>query len=688
METKIIQMKTVKRSFLVILLLLVASTQSISAIEFLALGNDGSTQTEEGTCGVDKENLRWVFYPSTGVLEIVGSGAMADYGAHQAPWSHLEESISNVKLSPDITRIGDYAFFCCNVTSFDLPERLESIGYSAFDYTPWMQGQSNGPVYLDSWLITYIGDVPTTMFAIEEGTIGVADNALYKRGVKDIVFPKGLKYIGEAAFLSQPDLVSISFSEGLHSIGELAFGDCDKLISVNLPEGIAKIGYGAFSDCYALESIVLPGSLSSTGESAFASCPNLTNVLLSEGITRIDNSSFLSCTSLAGITLPNSLISIGSSSFYGTGITEIILPENVEKIEAAAFYGCPKLIKVTSLNRFPPEITMYSSFDVLGYDIDLYVPCRTFNDYKRNWNGFASITELECDCAKYKVTFTVYGEVVEVKEFSHDCEIELPNMKEVEGYTFTWRNVPDKMPDEDIIIYGEYVPNRYLITFKIDDEVIASDSLDYGTAIVAPEPPQKEGYTFDGWSEMIETVPAYDVTIEGGYSVNYYLLIYMVDGEVIQSDSVAYGAEIYLIDEPTKEGCTFSGWSEIPETMPASDVIISGTFAINQYIITYVIDGEVFATDTINYGESITIPEVPAREGYTFAWIDELPEIMPAKDIVINGAYTIITDVSHVVAKNEFLYIYTLDGKRVNKLRQGINIVLMKDGSVRKIFVK
>ena len=63
------------------------------------------------------------------------------------------------------------------MTSFDLPERLESIGNSAFDYTPWMQGQSNGPVYLDSWLITYIGDVPTTMFAIEEGIIGVADHA-------------------------------------------------------------------------------------------------------------------------------------------------------------------------------------------------------------------------------------------------------------------------------------------------------------------------------------------------------------------------------------------------------------------------------------------------------------------------------------------------------------------------------
>ena len=124
------------------------------------------------------------------------------------------------------------------------------------------------------------------------------------------------------------------------------------------------------------------------------------------------------------------------------------------------------------------------------------------------------------------------------------------------------------------------------------------------------------------------------------------------------------------------------------EEGPAGDVTISGTFDVNQYVITYIIDGEVFATDIINYGESITVPEVPARGGYTFAWVDEVPETMSAKDIVINGAYTIIADVSHVVAKDEILYICTVDGQRVNKLRQGLNIVWMKDGNVRKIFIK
>ena len=105
METSKTRIKKVLRLFFVLSLLLLTSTQSISAAESIGLGNDESTQTEESTCGVDKDNLRWIFYPLTGILEIVGSGAMADYGAHRAPWSHLEESICNVKLSPDITAL-------------------------------------------------------------------------------------------------------------------------------------------------------------------------------------------------------------------------------------------------------------------------------------------------------------------------------------------------------------------------------------------------------------------------------------------------------------------------------------------------------------------------------------------------------------------------------------------------------
>ena len=287
----------------------------------------------------------------------------------------------------------------------------------------------------------------------------------------------------------------------------------------------------------------------------------------------------------------------------------------------------------------------------------------------------------------YLLTFVVDGDTVQADSVVYGTEITAIDEPIKEGYTFSgWIEAPETMPAEDVTISGTFTINKYLVTFKIGDEVIAADSLEYGAVVVTPEAPEKEGHTFNGWDEVIETVPANDVTIEGSYSVNSYLLTYTVDGDIIQADSVTYGTAITLLDEPTKEGYTFSGWSKAPETMPAEDVTINGTFSINQYTVTYVIDGEVFAIDTITYGESITLPDVPIKEDYDFAWTDEIPETMPAKDIVINGSYT--TGIIKAIVEANVLYIYTTDGQRVNELRQGINIVLLKDGSIRKVFVK
>ena len=74
------------------------------------------------------------------------------------------------------------------------------------------------------------------------------------------------------------------------------------------------------------------------------------------------------------------------------------------------------------------------------------------------------------------------------------------------------------------------------------------------------------------------TMPAEDIVISGTFSVNYYTLTYLVDGEEYKSEHIAYGTEIKLLDAPVKEGYTFSGWSDAPMTMPAEDITIIGSF--------------------------------------------------------------------------------------------------------------
>jgi hypothetical protein len=191
----------------------------------------------------------------------------------------------------------------------------------------------------------------------------------------------------------------------------------------------------------------------------------------------------------------------------------------------------------------------------------------------------------------------------------------------------------------DVTYAGSYTVNYYTVTFKIGGEVIYSESLPYGSPIVAPEAPAVEGKVFSGWGKVAETVPAMDVTYEGHYINNPYEIIYYVDGVEYYRGLIEFGATIALIDEPTKEGHTFSGWSEVPATMPADDITITGTFTVNTYTVTFTIDGMVIASSTQEYGSAITVPSAPTREGYTFSGWGEVPTTMPASDVTYDATY-------------------------------------------------
>ena len=285
---------------------------------------------------------------------------------------------------------------------------------------------------------------------------------------------------------------------------------------------------------------------------------------------------------------------------------------------------------------------------------------------------------------RYALTFLIDGEVYWTDSLAEGATITLPETPVKEGYTFSgWGEVPETMPAEDVTISGFFTINKYLVTFVIDDEVIASDSLEYGASIVAPVAPEKEGHTFNGWGEVAETVPAEDVTYYGSYSVNSYLLTYVVDGATVQSDSVAYGSTIVALEEPTKEGHTFSGWGEVPETMPAEDVTISGFFTVNIYKVYYYVGDELVHTAEVPYGEAI--PEYvyePTAEGDVFVgWVGETYETMPAHDVTYTANIESgIEEIENSKLGIESSVIYDLHGRKIlvddlRELERGVYII-------------
>ena len=137
----------------------------------------------------------------------------------------------------------------------------------------------------------------------------------------------------------------------------------------------------------------------------------------------------------------------------------------------------------------------------------------------------------------------------------------------------------------------------------------------------------------DGWKDFL--------FIEEFDTGDVYTLSYVVDGVEYKTYKFAYGETITPEEEPTKEGYTFSGWSDIPETMPAEDVTVTGTFTINKYKLTYIIDGEEYKTYEVEYGAKITPEPTPTKEGYTFSGWSDIPETMPANDVKVYGTFSV-----------------------------------------------
>ena len=220
----------------------------------------------------------------------------------------------------------------------------------------------------------------------------------------------------------------------------------------------------------------------------------------------------------------------------------------------------------------------------------------------------------------------------------------------------------------------------------MDNEEYKSYEVAFKTAIT-PEPgPFKNGYTFSGWKELPETMPAHDVTVTGNFIINTYKLTYLIDGVEYAVYDYNYGIDITPEPVPVKEGYTFSGWSAIPTTMPARNVTVTGSFNINNYKLTYMIDGMVYKEVTYEYSANITPEPAPEGDYESFNWID-LPKTMPAYDVVVNASYT--TGISELMMSGKMdIRIYSLNGKLLNRPQKGINIIKYKDGTTKKVVIK
>ena len=297
-----------------------------------------------GNCGINGDNVKWS-YDDNGHLRITGTGDMRAYTENYcAPWYKYSDYIVSVVIDPDVTGIGDYAFYWCDkLTSVTIPDSVTGIGGYAFYCCKALTG---------------------------------------------ITIPNSVTSIGGSAFANCTALTSVVIPGSVTCIGEHAFDYCTELTSVTIQDGVESIGARAFYLCYKLEDIAIDGIVASIGKNVFESTAyydddaNWENGVLyigkcliaadqsiaeeytvKSGTKTIADEAFLYYVSLTGITLPDGIVYIGDNAFNDChNLTGIEIPKSVAHIGNNAFYNC---VNLTDISVADGNVAYYSENGIL-----------------------------------------------------------------------------------------------------------------------------------------------------------------------------------------------------------------------------------------------------------------------------------------------------------------------------------
>lgn len=419
----------------------------------------------------------------------------------------------------------------------------------------------------------YKGDIvipETITYEDKEYTVtAIGESAFFQRNITSITFPNSITSVGRAAFYCCSLLDSVVLPEKVTVIGDMLFANCTSLRRVVIPEGLTLIDNSAFNSCHSLDSLIIPNSVTRIEDWAFAGCKGLTYVEMSRGLTyvgrgafgdcsalktviipdlsswsminfgdynsnpltttktlKINNEeirdlvipddvtyigdyAFRGCTSITSVTMGEHVTKIGTSAFYGCkNCASITIGENVTSIGSWAFYGCSAMTSLTSLPRKVPSTTSNSFDSAIKDQTILYVPSAALEAYssKAPWSDFYDIVAL---------------------------------------------NIP-----------------KHQLAYYVDDALYKSFTLEEGEYITPEPAPEKEGYTFSGWSEIPERMPKHDVTVTGSFTltseqlaldgIQYTLWVKEKTAEIVGFDVTdGFTGQVSIPSTVTKDGTSF-----------------------------------------------------------------------------------------------------------------------------------
>lgn len=111
-----------------------------------------------------------------------------------------------------------------------------------------------------------------------------------------------------------------------------------------------------------------------------------------------------------------------------------------------------------------------------------------------------------------------------------------------------------------------------------------------------------------------------------------------------------------------------------------------------KFKLTYIVDCTEYKTYEVQATEVVTPEPDPYKEGYVFSGWSKIPSIMPAENVTVYGSFAVDPNYAGIdwVTDNETKpkAYYSVDGKRLETEQKGLNIIRMSDGTTRKVVVK
>ena len=196
---------------------------------------------------------------------------------------------------------------------------------------------------------------------------------------------------------------------------------------------------------------------------------------------------------------------------------------------------------------------------------------------------------------QYKLTFILDNgddDVVMIQDYG--TEIIAPSDLEMPGYLFAgWSpELPATVPASDQVFTAIWDRNSYYVSWIIDEDTIFSE-IPYGSEIEMPDVEPKEGFTFAGWDvKSVDITGVEELFFTALWKRNSYKVTWIVDGQSTVTE-VLYEDAIVMPEDPEKNGYTFTGWTpEVAETMPAEDLTYTATWTAITAIKSIMADGK------------------------------------------------------------------------------------------------